>query len=74
MSTKEILEELPKLNPADFREVRDRVWQLEEEELLRGAAAPSEEETRLLDRELADYAQDAAAGTSWEEVESRLKQ
>jgi hypothetical protein len=54
MSKTEILEELPKLNSVELREIRDRIWQLEEEELVSGRAKPSEEEKKLLDRELED--------------------
>ena len=74
MSKREILEELPKLNAADLREIHARIWQLEEEELLSGRTKPSEEEKALLDRELEDYLGNRDAGSSWEDVESRLKQ
>ena len=74
MSKTEILEQLPKLDSVELREIRDRIWQIEEEELLSGRAKPSEEEKELLDLELADYSRDPNAGSSWEEVESRLKQ
>ena len=73
MSKAEILEQLPKLNAVDLREIRDRIWQLEEEELLSGRAHPSDEEKALLDREFEDFARDPASGSSWEEVKSRLK-
>ena len=74
MSKAEILEELPKLEPAELREIHDRIWQLEEEKLLSGRAKPSDEEKALLDGELEDYQRNPDAGSSWEEVESRLKQ
>ena len=73
MSKSEILDELPKLSSIELREIRDRIWQLEEEELLSGRAKPSEEEKAFLDRELEDYSRDPAAGSNWKEVESRLK-
>ena len=73
MSKAEILEQLPKLNAVDLREIRDRIWQLEEEELLSGRAHPSEEEKALLDSEFEDFARDPASGSSWEEVKSRLE-
>jgi len=73
MSKTEILEELPKLNSVELREIRDRIWQLEEEELVSGRAKPSEEEKNLLDRELEDYSRNRDAGSSWEEVKSHLK-
>ena len=74
MSKTEILEQLPKLDSVDLREIRDRIWQIEEEELLSGRVKPSKEERELLDHELEDYSRNRDAGSSWEEVESRLKQ
>ena len=73
MSKTEILEQLPKLDSVELREIRDRIWQIEEEELLSGRAKPSEEEKQVLDRELEGYSRDPDAGSSWEEVRSRLK-
>ena len=73
MSKVEILEELPKLNSSDLREISDRIWQLEDEELLSGRAHPSEEEKMLLDKEFEDFAQDPTSGSSWEGVKSRLE-
>ena len=64
-SKAEILEQLPKLNPVELREIRDRIWQLEEEELLSGRAQPSDAEKALLDREFEDFARDPASGSSW---------
>jgi putative addiction module component (TIGR02574 family) len=74
VSKTKILEQLPKLDSVELREIRDRIWQIEEEELLSGRAKPSDEEKELLDRELEDYSRDPNAGSSWEEVKSRLKQ
>ena len=73
MSQAEILEQLPKLNSVELREICDRIWQLEEEQLLSGRANPSDEEKALLDRELEEYSRDRE-GSSWEDVKSRLKQ
>jgi hypothetical protein len=74
VSKTEILEQLPKLDSVELREIRDRIWQIEEADLLSGRAKPSEEEKELLDRELEDYARHPDAGSSWEEIASRLKQ
>jgi putative addiction module component (TIGR02574 family) len=74
MSKAEILEQLPKLSSTELREIGDRIWQLEEEQLLSGRASPSDEEKALLDSELEDYSRDREAGSSWEEVRSRLNQ
>jgi putative addiction module component (TIGR02574 family) len=73
MSKAEILEQLPKLNSVELREIHDRIWQLEEQQLLNGPANPSDEEKALLDRELEDFARDPTSGSSWEDVKSRLK-
>jgi putative addiction module component (TIGR02574 family) len=73
MSKVEILEQLPKLNSSDRQEIHDRIWQLEEEELLSGRAHPSDEEKALLDREFEDFARDPTSGSTWQEVKSRLK-
>ena len=73
MSKSEILEQLPKLDSVELREIRDRIWQIEEEELLSGRAKPSDEEKELLDRELEDYGHNPNAGSSWEETASRLR-
>jgi hypothetical protein len=74
MSKAEILEQLLRLNPVELQEVRDRIWQLQEEELLSGRAQPSDEEKALLDEEFKDFERDPTSGSSWEEVKSRLKQ
>jgi hypothetical protein len=73
VSKTEILEQLPKLDSVELQEIRDRIWQIEEEELPSGRAKPSDEEKKMLDRELDDFARDPDAGSSWEEVESRLE-
>lgn len=74
MSKAEILQQLPKLNSVDLREISDRIWQLEEEALLNGRATPSDEEKALLDREFEDFARDPLSESSWEEVKARLNE
>ena len=74
MSKADILEQLPKLNSVELREICGRIWQIEEEQLLSGRADPSDEERTMLDSELEDYSRDREAGSSWEDVKSRLKQ
>jgi hypothetical protein len=66
MSKAEILEQLPKLNSVDLREICDRIWQLEEEQLLSGRATPSDEEKALLDCDFEAYSRNREAGSSWE--------
>ena len=74
MSKAEILEQLPKLNSVDLREICDRIWQIEEEQLLSSRVNPTDEEKALLDSELEDYSRNPEAGSTWQDVKSRLKQ
>ena len=71
MSKMEILAELPKLELADRREILDRICEMEEHDLLTGGA--TDEEKALLDRELEEYRRNPEAGSSWNEVEARLR-
>ncbi len=72
MSKAEILKELPALQPDDRREIFERLCDLEERDLLAGRAPTAEEKT-LLDRELEDHRKNPDAGSSWKEVEARLR-
>ena len=67
----EILAELPKLELADRREIFDRICEMEERDLLTGGT--TDEEKVLLDRELTEYQQNPEAGSSWNEVEVRIR-
>ena len=67
----EILAELPKLDQADRREIFDRICEMEEHDLLTGGA--TDEEKAMLDRELKEYRRNPAAGSSWNEVEARIR-
>jgi putative addiction module component (TIGR02574 family) len=71
MSKTDILAELPKLELADRREIFDRICEMDERDLLTGGA--TDEEKVLLDRELAEYRRNPEAGSSWDEVEARLR-
>ena len=72
MSKAEILKELPALQPEDRRKIFDRLCDLEERDLLAGRA-PTADEKALLDREMEDYRRNPDAGSSWAEVEARLR-
>jgi putative addiction module component (TIGR02574 family) len=72
MSKSEILDELPKLNPAERRELLERLWDLEEHDLVLGVE-PTAAEKSLLDQELEEYRQNPHAGTPWSEVKKRLQ-
>ena len=71
MSKMEILAELPKLELADRREIFDRICEIEEHDLLTGVATA--EEKAMLDRELEEYRKNPEAGSSWNEVEARIR-
>ena len=73
MSKMEILAELPKLGLADRREIFDRICEIEKRDLLAGGQ-PGAEERALLDKELEDYRRNPDAGSTWQEVETRLRQ
>ena len=67
----EILAELPKLDAADRREIFDHLCEMEERDLLNGGATP--EGKALLDRELEEYRRNPEAGSTWDEVEGRIR-
>jgi putative addiction module component (TIGR02574 family) len=71
MSKMEILAELPKLGIEERREIFERICEIEERDLLNGAATPAEKD--LLDRELEDYQRNPEAGSSWNEVVARIR-
>lgn len=68
----EILAELPKLAVAERREIFDQLCEMEERDLLSGGATP--EEKALLDRELEEYRRNSDAGSTWDEVQARIRQ
>jgi hypothetical protein len=72
MSTAEILSELPKLKPEDRRQIYQRLCELQEQDLLNGAA-PSDDEKKLLDAALAEYEKDRDRGRPWREVLEDLR-
>jgi hypothetical protein len=73
MSKSDILEQLPNLASGDRREILERIWEMEEADLLRGAQ-PDADDKSLLDRELEEYQANPRAGAEWREVEPRLRQ
>ena len=72
MSKADILAELSNLERGDRQEILERIWDLEERDLLQGSEL-SPEEKKLLDRELEEYQRNPNAGSSWEAVEGRLR-
>jgi hypothetical protein len=73
MSKSDILGELPKLGRGDRREILERIWEMEEADLLTGAR-PDADEKALLDQELEEYQASPDAGAEWKEVLPRLRQ
>ena len=68
----EILAELPKLKAEERQQIYQRLCELQEQDLLNGAA-PSDEEKKLLDAALAEYEQDHDRGRLWREVLKDLR-
>ena len=60
---------MPKLESADRRESFNRIYEMEENDLLTGGA--TDEEIALLNRELEESRQNPETGSSWNEVEAR---
>jgi putative addiction module component (TIGR02574 family) len=73
MSKAEILAELPKLTPAERQEVRRKLTEIDSEEWLDANEPLTDTEKALLDARLAAYEKDPDAGSSWEEVEARIR-
>jgi hypothetical protein len=71
MSKLEILAELPKLDIEARREIFDRICEMEERDVLNGMVTPQEKS--LLDAELEEYRQNPEAGSSWNEVQTRVR-
>lgn len=73
MSKADILAELPKLTPAERQEVRLKLARLDGEEWLDADDPLTDAEKALLDARLAAYEKDPDVGSSWEEVEARIR-
>jgi hypothetical protein len=73
MSKTEILEELPKLTKTDRQEIRLRLAELDSDDWLDDEEPLTIQEKALLEARLASYANDPDAGSTWEEVEGRIR-
>jgi putative addiction module component (TIGR02574 family) len=73
MSKTEILEELSKLSSAERFEIRLKLAELDGDTWLDDDDPLTDEEKALLEARLAAYEKDPDAGSSWEEVESRVR-
>jgi putative addiction module component (TIGR02574 family) len=72
-SKTEILEELPKLTKTERQEIRLKLSELDGEDWLDDDEPLTAQEKAQLHARLAAYAKDPDAGSSWEEVESRIR-
>jgi hypothetical protein len=73
MSTTEILEQLPKLTKTQRQEIRLRLAELDSNDWLDNEEPLTVHEKALLEARLAAYAKDPDAGSTWEEVEGRIR-
>jgi putative addiction module component (TIGR02574 family) len=73
MSKLEILEELPRLTAEDRLEIRRKLNEIDGDGWMDGADPLTDAEKALLEARLAAYEKDPDAGSSWEEVESRIQ-
>ena len=73
MSKTEILEELERLSAPEREEILDRLWDLEESDVLH-AEKPREEEKAALDQALDAYARNPGAGRPWREVVAEVRE
>jgi putative addiction module component len=74
MSKTEILKELPKLTKTERQEIRLRLAELDSgDDWLDDEEPLTVHEKALLEARLAAYAKDPDAGSTWEEVEGRIR-
>ena len=73
MSKTEILEELPKLTKTERQEIRLRLAELDSDDWLDAEDPLTVHEKALLETRLAAYANDPDAGSTWEDVEGRVR-
>jgi putative addiction module component (TIGR02574 family) len=73
MSKVEILEELPRLTRGERKEIRLKLAELDGNLWLDSDDPLTDAEKALLDARLAAYESDPDAGSSWAEVEARIR-
>jgi|KBSMisStaDraftv2_1062788.scaffolds.fasta_scaffold1822958_1 hypothetical protein len=72
MSKTEILEELPNLTKQERDEIRLKLTEIDGEFWLDSEELTTDEKA-LLDSRLAAYLKDSEAGSSWKEIEDRIR-
>ena len=73
MSKTEILDGLPKLTKLEREEIRLKLVEIDGDSWFDNGEPLSEDEKALLDSRLAAYLKNPEEGSSWEEVESRIR-
>jgi len=73
MSKSEILTELPKLQPAERREILDKLLELEADDWL-DARDLSDEERRIIGERLEAHRKNPDAAIPWDDIEAELVQ
>ena len=73
MSKTKILQELPKLTKTERQEIRLRLAELDSDDWLDDEDPLTVHEKAVLEARLAAYARDPDAGSTWEEVEGRIR-
>jgi putative addiction module component (TIGR02574 family) len=73
MSKTEILDELPKLTKIERQEIRLKLAELDGDDWVDHEDPLTVHEKALLEARLATYAKDPEAGSTWEEVEGRIR-
>ncbi len=73
MSKVEILEELSKLTTDERKEIRLKLAELDGDSWLDADEPLTDAEKALLEARLASYEKDPDAGSSWAEVEARIR-
>jgi hypothetical protein len=72
MSKTEILQELPRLSREERSEIVAKARELDGDEWIDPAV--TEDEKRILDAELEEFGRNPDAGSTWTEVEARIRQ
>jgi putative addiction module component (TIGR02574 family) len=73
MSKVEILEELPRLTTEERKEILLKLTELDGDVWLDAEDPLTAQEKAILDARLAAYDKDPEAGSSWAEVEARIR-
>ena len=73
MSKTEILDELPKLTKTERDEIRLKLAEIDGEHWFNTEEPLTQDEKALLDSRIAAYLKDPEEGSSWEQVESRIR-